>query len=83
MIEGQLVVSNRNEDIDITVPDSLSAFLSLAVDDNGVIEATGFRFTTDLLEANRLNLITGDGTVTISSTIRGEGNIYVRGSQGE
>jgi hypothetical protein len=83
MTEGQLVISNRNEDIDITIPDSLSSFLSLAVDDNGVIEATGFQFTTDLVQPNRLNLITGDGTVTISSTIRGEGNIYVRGAEGE
>lgn len=83
MTEGQLVVSNRNEDIDITVPADISAFFSLNVGDNGVIEATNFPFTTDLVQRNRLNLISGAGSVDVSGSIRGEGNIYIRGSRGE
>ena len=83
MTEGQLVVSNRDEDIDLTVPADISAFFSLNVGENGAIEATNFPFTTDLVQRNRLNLISGDGTVDVSGSIRGEGNIYVRGSRGE
>lgn len=83
MTEGQLVVSNRDEDIDLTVPNDISAFFSLNVGDNGAIEATNFPFTTDLVQRNRLNLISGDGKVDVSGSIRGEGNIYVRGSRGE
>ncbi len=83
MSEGQVVVSNRHEDIEITIPDTLSAFFSLAVDEDGTIEATDFPFTSDLVRPSRLNLISGKGTVDISGSIRGKGNIYVRGRQGE
>ena len=83
MTEGQLVINNRNEDIDITVPDNLDAFLSMAVSDGGSIEATGFIFKTDLVKPNRLNIIAGDGTVEIASSVRGQGNIYVRGIEGD
>jgi len=83
MTAGQMVVSNRNEDIDITVPADISAFFSLNVGENGLIEASNFPFTTDLVQRNRLNLISGEGAVDISGSIRGEGNIYIRGSRGE
>lgn len=78
--DGPLVVSNELEDIEITMPDTLSTVMTLAVEkDQGRIEATGFRFKTDLVRSNRLNLIAGTGTVEISGTVRGQGNIYVRG----
>lgn len=83
MREGQLVVTNRQEDIEIVVPDTLSAFYSLSVDDEGVIEASNFPFTPDLVERNRLNLQSGDGRVNIGATIKGKGNIFIRGRSGE
>jgi hypothetical protein len=83
MTEGQLVVSNRQEDIEITVPDTLSAFYTLSVDDDGIIEATNFPFTPDLVERNRLNLQSGDGRVDILGSVKGKGNIYIRGRSGE
>lgn len=83
MTEGQLDISNRHEDIDITVPESLSAYFSLAVDNDGVIEATDLSFQTDLVRFNRLNLLTGDGAVDISGSIRGKGNIFVRGTSSD
>jgi hypothetical protein len=83
MTEGQLVISNRHEDIDITVPETLSAFFSLAVDEDGVIEATDLRFRPDLVQRDRLYLLTGDGSVDISGSIRGKGNIFVRGTSVE
>ena len=83
MDEGQLVISNRQEDIEISVPDRLSAFYTLSVDDDGIIEATNFTFTPDLVEHNRLNLQSGDGRVDIRGSVKGKGNIFIRGKSGE
>jgi hypothetical protein len=83
MKEGQLVVNNRQEDIEIVVPATLSAFYSLSVDDEGVIEASNFPFTPDLVERNRLNLQSGDGLIDIGASVKGKGNIYIRGRSGE
>jgi hypothetical protein len=83
MSSGQLVVNNRDEDIEIVIPDSLQAFLSLAVSEGNSIEAAGFPFQTDLVQRNRLNLVSGDGLVEIRGAVRGQGNIYVRGERGD
>jgi hypothetical protein len=81
--EAQLVISNQYEDIEITVPDTISAYMSLKVDEDGMIEATHFQFRTDLVERNRLNLHSGDGKGEISGTVRGKGNIFIRGTKGD
>ena len=79
--DGQLVVMNRYEDIEIVVPADLSAMLSLAVGEQGRIEATNLKFTPEFIETNRMNLTAGDGRGRIKSEIRGEGNIYVIGTE--
>lgn len=79
--DGQVVINNRFEDIEITVPNNLSARLSLAVDEEGKIEASNFAFKTDLVQHNRLNLVAGDGESLISGSIRGKGNIFVRATE--
>ncbi len=81
--DAQLVISNQYEDIEVTIPDTLSAYMSLKVDEDGTIEATHFQFKTDLVERNRLNLHTGQGKGEISGTVRGKGNIFIRGTKGE
>jgi hypothetical protein len=83
MGKARLVVKNEYEDMEITVPDSISAVFSLAVDADGTVEATNFTFKTDLVERDRLNLHTRDGLAEINGMIRGKGNIYVRGVKGE
>jgi hypothetical protein len=83
MTDGQLVISNRLEDVELQVPANLSAFISLAVEEEGNIEATGFIFHTDLVQRNRLNLLTGKGKANISCSVKGKGNIYVRGGAAE
>jgi hypothetical protein len=83
MKEGQLVVTNQYEGIELTVPDTLSAVLSLKVDEEGVIDAKSLPFRTDLVEHNRLSLRAGKGEADISASIRGKGNISVRGVKGE
>jgi hypothetical protein len=83
MTSGQLVVSNRHEDVEISVPENINAFFSLAVGEEGAIEATNLEFRTDLVQQDRLNLIAGDGQAEISVSVRGRGNISIRGYQGD
>ncbi len=83
MSKGQLVVNNRYEDINITIPQDLKGYFSLAVDQDGLIEAINFPFTTDLVERDRLSLSSGSDNVEIVGAIRGTGNIYLRGAKGD
>lgn len=80
---GQIVINNRDEDIEISVPDNLSAFYFFTVGDNGSIDATSLPVRTELVRSGRLNLVSGEGGVNISGSIRGEGNIYLRGKEPE
>ncbi len=79
--DGQVIISNRYEDIDVNIPVDLSARLSLAVDEGGRITADNFPFKTDFVQPTRLNLVAGEGQALISATIRGRGNIYVAGEE--
>lgn len=79
--KGQLLITNRYEDIELSLPEEFSAVLTLTVDGGSKIEADRFAFTTELVEPNRLNLVVGDGSGLISGSIRGKGNIYVTASE--
>ncbi len=81
--DAQLSLSNRYEDIELSLPSDVSAFLSLVVEENGKIEVANFPFEADLVQKNRLSLIAGDGKASISGSVRGKGNLYVRGYQPE
>jgi hypothetical protein len=83
MSSGQLVVNNSDEDIDFTVPESISAFFSLSVDPDGSIEARGMPFKTDLVQPTRLNIRTGESDANIRGSVSGKGSIFVRGTRGE
>lgn len=83
MRQGQIVINNRDEDIEISVPENLSAFYFFSVGDNGSIDATGLPVRTELVRSGKLNLVSGEGGVNISGSIRGEGNIYLRGKETE
>lgn len=80
---GSLSISNRLEDIELRIPEKLSAFLALSVEEEGKIDASGFRFTTDLVQRDRLNIVVGGGKGNISCAIKGKGNIYVHGGSAE
>lgn len=81
--DGRLLVNNEYEDIELDMPEELSTSLVLVVQEGGRIEANNLLFTTDLVEHNRLSLVNGDGQSTIKCSIRGDGNIYVRGIDAE
>lgn len=81
---GRLVLNNEFEDIEIEVPAELSATLSLAVDELGKIEVSGFPFRSELVRPNRLNLTADEGEGWITASVSRDGNIYMRGTnQGE
>ncbi len=77
--DGQLIVTNRYEDIEISLPVDVSAEFSLAVEEDGRIEVYNFPFKPDLILQNRLSLISGEGAALISGSVRGKGDVYVRG----
>ncbi|MCH7946719.1 MAG: hypothetical protein IIC66_02865 [candidate division Zixibacteria bacterium] len=76
---AQLRITNRFEDIEINLPDSISAAFSLVVDEGGKIEVSNINFRSELIEHNRMNLVSGNGQSIISGSVRGSGNIYIRG----
>ncbi len=78
--DAQLRITNRFEDVELTLPENASAALSLAVDEGGRIEVSNIIVKPELIEQNRMNLVAGQGTSIITSSVRGNGNIYVRGS---
>jgi hypothetical protein len=81
--DGQVVISNRFEDIEVRIPANLSARLSLAVEEGGKIEVGSIQFKTDLVQPNRLNLVAGDGEALISASVTGRGNIYLQAEEGD
>ena len=83
MTDGRLAISNEYEDVELRVPESISAALALTVDDDGTIDASQLKFVADLVEHNHLSLRLGQGIGSISASIRGKGNILVRGKSGD
>ncbi|PWB68598.1 hypothetical protein C3F09_11315 [candidate division GN15 bacterium] len=83
MTDGRLVIVNEYEDIELRLPNNLSAALALTVDDDGTIDVSQARFMADVVEHNHLNLRLGQGTGSISASIRGKGNILVHGEPGD
>jgi hypothetical protein len=77
--EARLIVNNRSEDINLTIPSDLDAALWLVVPEESEIVTNNFKFQADLVEQNRLKLICGDAGGSIRCAVRGEGNIYVTG----
>lgn len=78
--DALLRVTNRFEDVELTLPENASASLSLAVDEGGKIEVSNMNVKPELIEQNRMNLVAGKGTSVVTGSVRGSGNIYVRGS---
>ncbi len=81
MQNARLTVTNQYEDIDLVVPRSISALISLAVEEGSTIEATNLLVKPDLVESNRLYLMSGDGESTLTGSIQGRGNIYIQGRE--
>jgi len=75
-----LTVRNTNEDIKLFVPESLAAEFSLRVDTNGEIDVEGLEIRPTLAENSRLDFESGAGGPRVRMSIRGDGNISVRGN---
>lgn len=83
MSNGRLVIINEYEDVELRLPDGLSAALALTVDEDGTIDVSQIQFVADVVEHNHLNLRLGQGTGSISASVRGKGNILVHGEAGD
>lgn len=81
--DASLVVNNRSEDINLSIPSGVDASLMLVVQEDSEIVTNNFEFRTDLVENNRLKLVCGEGTASIRCAVRGEGNIFVTGGSDE
>jgi hypothetical protein len=77
--KGRVALSNRGEDIELTVPTEIQAAFSLNVDEGSTISATRLHMRPDLVLPDRLNIVTGNGGIDIRASVRGSGNIYLRG----
>jgi len=80
----KMLVTNSYEDIEILIPNDISSQISLAVEEGSKIEVVDIVTKPDFIQKNRLTLQAGSGKATINSSVRGHGNIYLRGfSKGE
>ncbi len=77
--DAQIKLSNRQEDIEVEMPEDLSVVLSLAVEEDSRIEVSNFTMQPELIERNRLSMIVGGSESLISGSVSGKGNIFVRG----
>lgn len=80
---GDIAISNRDDDIELRIPTSLSAMLSLSVDQSSRIEVSNLQIVPELVLPNRLGLRMKEGSVQLNSSARGSGNIFVRGVESE
>lgn len=78
--DAQLRITNRFDDVELSLPEDISVSLSLAVDEGGKIDVADINVKPELIERNRMNLIAGKGSSVITSSVRGSGNIYIRGN---
>ena len=72
-------ITNKHEDIELNLPKTISSSLSLAVEEGGKIEVTDLKLKPELVTKTRLILNVKDGETIINGSIRGSGNIYLRG----
>lgn len=74
-----LAISNRNEDIQITLPDTTSAKFLLKVSLRGSINVEGLMAKPTAVKSDQLEFITGAGESEIAVSIEGNGNISIKG----
>jgi hypothetical protein len=80
---GDIAINNRDDDIELRIPTTLSAMLSLTVDQSSRIEVSNLQTIPELVLPNRLGLRMKEGNVQLNSSARGSGNIFVRGVESE
>jgi DUF4097 and DUF4098 domain-containing protein YvlB len=78
--DGSIFINNRYEDIEVSIPSSVSTRLSLSVDEEGKISVENIPVRADLVQPTRMNLVSGEGAALVSASISGSGNIYIRGA---
>ncbi len=77
--DAQLSINNTYSNINVTLPQNVSAKVSLAVDRGGRIHTRGFPIKPISLDRNHLEGIIGDGRSLIEITVDGIGEINLSG----
>ncbi|MCX6825879.1 MAG: DUF4097 family beta strand repeat-containing protein [candidate division Zixibacteria bacterium] len=78
---ADLFMSNTNGDIEINIPDTVSAKFLLNVSSDGEIAAEGFKITPAQMDHNYLEFLSGTGESQMTVEIKGDGNIFLKGIQ--
>lgn len=79
--KADVTISNINEDIDLLLPDAVSANFRLEVGVDSEIDVEDLLFKPTLVNERRLEFTTGSGESAISAEIQGIGNILVAGDR--
>jgi len=79
--EAELMISNTNEDIDLILPNTVSADFTLEVDVESDIDVEDIKLAPTFINERRLEFMTGSGESVISAEIQGIGNILVAGQR--
>jgi hypothetical protein len=77
--DSELHVKNTYGNINVSVPEGISARLTLTVDRGGKIHTTGILITPTVLRKTRLEGICGQGESKIEMDVDGIGKIYLEG----
>jgi hypothetical protein len=77
--DSELYVKNTYGNINVSVPEDLSARLTLTVDRGGTIHTTGILIAPTVLKKTRLEGICGQGESKLEMNIDGIGKIYIEG----
>jgi hypothetical protein len=75
--DAQLTINNTYSNIDLTLPQDISARLTLAVDRGGKIHTIGIPIKPLVMEKSRLEGILGGGTSLVELNVNGIGEINI------
>lgn len=76
-----LAISNDFEDISLLIADNISARFMLNVDTNGEMHVTDLPVKPVIVQSNRMECYTGEGTIPITIDVEDSGNIFIEGIQ--
>ncbi len=78
--DAAIAISNSNEDVQITLPDTISAKFILRVSSRGKITVEGLKINPTMVKNDQLEFVSGAGESEVTVNIEGNGNISLKGS---
>jgi hypothetical protein len=81
--QGLVAVDNLNSEVDVRLPEKVSSRFRLSVSADGTIKAEGLPMKPSLVNKDRLEFAVGEGESEIIIDIKGEGDIYIKGTRSD